>query len=113
MRKLPSSESEVRPTPRRRRGDLVLALFLALVLVPVAYESVTSCAARWQSMVGPTVTVETPILDTIQTTLAWGYSALHHQFSRAVHNTPWKPSLVIGCGIALAMLAIVPLRRVH
>jgi hypothetical protein len=113
MRKLPTGEPNAPSSPRRVRGELWLAIIIAVLLTPVAYESVSQCVARWQSMTGPTVTVETPILDAIQSTLVRVVSTVQHRFSRAVHNTPWKPSLVIGCGIMLALLASVPLRRVH
>jgi hypothetical protein len=112
VRKVRSIDPDAPPVPRRR-GDLALALLAALVLTPVAYESANQCLARWRSMVGPSVTVETPVLDTIHNTFSRGIYVLRYQFVSIFHNTPWKPSVVIACGLVLALLASVPLRRTY
>ena len=64
-------------------------------------------------MLGRSVTVETPVQDALQATLARGIYILRYQLMSSLHNTPWKPSVVIACGLALALLASVPLRRTH
>jgi hypothetical protein len=114
VRKAPCISLDAPPAARpRRRGELVLPLVLALVLTPIAYESAARCVARWRSMVGPTVTVETPVLDALNETLSRGVYVFRYQLVSTFNNTPWNPTVVIGCGLAFALLASVPLRRTH
>lgn len=104
-------DSPLSTRPRSWRKP-ALTLLLTLALLPVAYESAARCLANWRSMTGPSVHVETPILNAIQHTLHLGVSAIQHQITQALQNTPWKPSIVIACGLILAALASAPLRRV-
>jgi hypothetical protein len=109
-----SIEPELPGAPAaRRRGDLVLALLVAILLTPIAYESAARCAARWRSMVGPSVAVETPVLDAIHAALSRGVYILRYQLASTFNNTPWKPSVVIACGLVFALLTSLPLRRTH
>lgn len=112
VRKVKSLDLETPPSHRRHRGRPVLTLLLALALVPVAYESATRCIANWRSMLGTNAHVETPVLDTLHIAFCRGIAGFQRSLSRALSKTPWNPSVVIACGIGLALLASSALRKV-
>ncbi len=112
MNKVRSLDLDPLPTPRKRWGRVLLTLLLTLALAPVAYESASRCIANWQSMLGPDVYVRTPVLDTIHAVLSRCVAVFHHKLSDSLQSSPWEPSVVIFCGIALAVLASASLRRI-
>lgn len=96
---------------QRRRWRSGFAILFGLMLMPICYETSLLSVARWKSMTGPSVTVETPVLDTIQT----GYRQVIRVGGRAVssrfHNVPWRPSWVLAIGAFWFLLGWMFFRR--
>lgn len=113
MRKL---KSEMIEEPREaRRGPsarLVLVLIVVVVSLPLLIESALACTAQWRRMAwGEIVHVDTPILDTVGLRYRAATRAIRLRAARAFSLLPWQPSLVIGLGLGLAVLACIPLRK--
>jgi len=79
--------------------------------MPVCYEATALSVARWKSMTGPSATVETPVLNALDS----GYKQIMrtggHAVSSRFHNVPWKPSWVLAFGAVWCFLGWMFFRR--
>lgn len=96
---------------RRRRWRNTFAVLLGLMMAPLFYEASTLSVARWRSMTGPSVTVRTPVLDTVQS----ASNELTRLGSRTIrskfNNLPWRPTYVLAFGAVWVFMGWMWLRR--
>jgi hypothetical protein len=97
--------------PVRRAPRVVLAIVMATAAAPILYESALLCVANWQSALGRSSGVRTPVLD-------WTRDLLDRVTAEALglvvpwfHHVPWQPSHVLLVASVAMTCSMLMLRR--
>jgi hypothetical protein len=96
---------------RRLRWRGILAVLVGVMLAPILYETTALSVARWRSLTGPSTSVSTPVLNSMQSS----YNDLSRAGNRAVrskfHDLPWKPRVVLACGAVWCVIGWLYFRK--
>lgn len=93
------------------KSKLVGVILLGLLTTPVLYEVTTLSAARWRSLTGPKVTVDTPVLDALARMGRESLSFVTNFAHDRLHDLPWRLSILAAVGAVWVVLGWKILRR--
>jgi len=97
--------------PASRTPRVVFALLLAASAAPFLYESALLCVANWQSALGRTSMVRTPILDATRDLLDRIAAESIGLVVPWFDHVPWQPSHVLLVASVAMTYSMLMLRR--
>jgi hypothetical protein len=102
---------DIRPTkPRCSLLRASATVLLGISLSPLIGEASSLCVAQWSRVMGRNVEVRTPVLDSVQDGIESGHRSFSGSISAYFQHLPWSPSIVLGVGAILMMLAMMMLK---
>ena len=84
---------------------------LALLVAPLFMEGVALCYAQWCDVLGNSVAVRTPILDSIGDQLRTVQVDIRNALTPVFERVPWNPKVVLPIAVVIMALAMALLRR--
>jgi hypothetical protein len=103
---------DLRPQrPGTRLLPSAVICLLAALLVPLLMEGVVLCYSRWCEVLGTSVDVRTPVLDSIGDHLQDAREAVWNTVAPQFQKVPWNPKVVLPIAAVIMALAMMMLRR--
>ena len=100
-------------TPDRRKSKMlpIASIFvLAPLLAPVIMETVSICHGQWCEVMGRSVTVRTPFLDSIGEQIEEVREVCWYHLLSRFQRVPWNPKVVLPVMAVIMALAMFMMR---